>query len=66
LPTTLGSSEPDDSNLIPKEKPTPSSDLDADGVPKPFTILELGSGTGIIIAKLAELINKSANDDSTS
>jgi len=30
------------------------------GVPGPLTILELGSGTGIIIAKLAKIINKDA------
>ena len=58
------SPEPGDLNLNPKEKarpnssePTPCSDLDAEGVPKPLAILELGSGTGIIIAKLAELLN---------
>ena len=58
------SPEPGDLNLNRKEKacpnssePTPCTDLDAEGVPKPLAILELGSGTGIIIAKLAKLIN---------
>ena len=42
--------------------PSSSSDLDPEGSPTSLTILELGSGTGIIIAKLAEIINKGATD----
>ena len=37
--------------------------LDAEGALKPLTILELGSGMGITIAKLAEIISgQNAND----
>ena len=39
-------------------EPTPRSDLAVDDAQKSLTILELGSGTGIAIAKLAEIINR--------
>lgn len=42
--------------------PNSSTNLDAEDSPTPLTILELGSGTGIIIAKLAEIINQQARD----
>lgn len=59
------------SNFNRKESGRPSSsepsscpDLsDVEDAPKPLTILELGSGTGIIIAKLAEILSdRDAND----
>lgn len=50
-----------DGNWCPNSsEPGPCLDLDVKGVPGPLTVLELGSGTGIIIAKLAEIINKNA------
>ncbi|KAF9779000.1 putative methyltransferase-domain-containing protein [Thelephora terrestris] len=52
-----------DENWCPNSsKSNPRSNLDVEDVLKPLTILELGSGTGIIIAKLAEVINKEARD----
>jgi len=42
--------------------PSSSSDLGVEHSPNSLTILELGSGTGIIIAKLAEIINQGATD----
>jgi len=64
------SSEPAYSNLNRNQggQPNPSGpdsrpDLDAeDCPPNSLTVLELGSGTGIIIAKLAETISQGAND----
>ncbi|KAF9645985.1 hypothetical protein BDM02DRAFT_379059 [Thelephora ganbajun] len=46
-------------------EPDPCPDLDVGDTPKPLTVLELGSGTGIIIAKLAEIIDQNANDAPT-
>ena len=44
--------------------PGSSPDLDAEHSPSPLTVLELGSGTGIIIAKLAEVIDRGVGDSS--
>lgn len=44
-------------------EPSSCPDLDLDDAPRPLTVLELGSGTGIIVAKLAEIISdQGAND----
>ena len=45
--------------------PGSSSDLDAENPPNSLAILEIGSGTGIIVAKLAEIINQGATDAPT-
>lgn len=71
-PLSTLSSKPGDSNLNRNEnarpnssEPTPCPDLDAEDARNPLAILELGSGMGIIVAKLVQLINRGANGDST-
>ena len=45
--------------------PSSSSDLDAEHLPNSLTVLELGSGTGIVVAKLAEIISQDVKDPPT-
>lgn len=60
-PSSTSLSSQVDSNFNHKRpsssEPGPRPDLDVEDAPRPLTILELGSGTGIIVAKLAEIIS---------